>query len=71
MTMPSDDAAASEPPVRAVGHRMATVARGVEHAATELASAYATLFEELTEKGFSDEQAIELLRDFEVNVDGV
>lgn len=69
--MTTDDATASEPPERAVGHRMSTVARGVEHAAPELASAYATLFEELTERGFSEEQAIELLRDFEVNVDGV
>lgn len=67
----TDDTAASEPPEREIGHQMTTVARGVEHAAPELAAAYATLFEELTERGFTDEQAMDLIRDFEVTVDGV
>lgn len=33
--MPSDDATASEPPEQQLGHKMATIARGVEHAAPE------------------------------------
>lgn len=45
---------------------LSLVAMATQEAAPQLAEAHWTLFEELTEQGFSEEQAIELMREFSV-----